>query len=74
MWSSWSLGHYIEDLMHFIVSGAHLGQLINNLANVGTFTVYWVIHNIIPRTGISLNALWGKLKNKNKQQRCMDHQ
>ena len=35
MWSSWSLGRYIEYLMHFIVSRAHLGQLINNLAKVG---------------------------------------
>ena len=52
MWSSWSLGHYIEYMMHLIVSGAHLGQLVSNLAKVGTFTVYLVIHNIMPRTGI----------------------
>ena len=37
--------------MHFIVSRAHLGQLISYLAKVGTFTVYWVIHDIMPRTG-----------------------
>ena len=49
MWSSWSLGRYIEYLMHFIVSRAHLWQLISMLAKVGTFTVYWVIHDIMPR-------------------------
>ena len=74
MWSPWSLGRYIEYLMHFIVSRAHLGQLISYLAKVGTFTVHWVIHDIMPRTGTELHALWGKLKNKNKQQRCMDRQ
>ena len=51
MWSPWSLGRYIEYLMHFVVSKAHLGQLISYLAKVGTFTVYWVIHDIMPRTG-----------------------
>ncbi len=51
MWSSWSLGRYIEYLMHFIVSRAHLGQLISNLAKVGSFTVYWVIYDIMPQTG-----------------------
>ena len=45
------LARYIEYLMHFIVSRAHLGQLISNLAKVGSFTVYWVIHDIMPRTG-----------------------
>ena len=45
MWSSWSLGRYVEYLIRFIVSRAHLGQLISNLAKVGSFTVYWVIHD-----------------------------
>ena len=49
--SSWSLGSYIEYLIHFIVLRAHLGQLLSNLPRVGAFTVYWVIHNILLRTG-----------------------
>ena len=42
---------YTEYLMHFIVLRAHLGQLLSNLPRVGAFTVYWVIHNVLLRTG-----------------------
>ena len=47
----WSLGSYTEYPMHFIVLRAHLGQLLSNLPKVSAFTVYWVIHYIMPRTG-----------------------
>ena len=44
-------GHLAVTLNAFHRFKSSFRELISNLAKDGTFTVYWVIHDIMPRTG-----------------------